>query len=184
MSGIVAPSAQKHGLSLRGQPPGADRLQHRQVRNQPPSPSFSRHENSRRKLQHGPAGGGRPGCGGGRKWRYAGWAERQRAGPPRRSNNRVGAGQRSRATAICRPADHQRQRSAAGTNHRRAVRSQYQSARALDDTREPRLRNPAPPDAPCARCQAGTVAVLSPRAQKRGSYPPPPPHQLDSTKGV
>ena len=28
-----------------------------------------------------------------------------------------------------------------------------------------------------------TVAVLSPGAQKRGSYPPSPPHQLDSTKG-
>jgi hypothetical protein len=29
-----------------------------------------------------------------------------------------------------------------------------------------------------------TVTVLSPHAQKRGSYPPPPPLQLDSTKAV
>jgi hypothetical protein len=35
-----------------------------------------------------------------------------------------------------------------------------------------------------ARRRSRTVTVLSPRAQKRGSYPPLPRHRLASTKAV
>jgi len=129
-------------------------------RNQHSSPAFSSHENSRRKLQHGPAGRGHVFQPGHRRRRYAAGVRRQQARPVRRSDDR-----RCRASALTRQANHLRQRPAAGTRGRRAICPEHKSPRTLRPRHEP--RNPAP----CARCQPRTVTVLSPRAQKRGSYP-------------
>ena len=157
-------------------------------RNQPSSPSFSPHENTRRKLQHGPAGGRHPVCGGGRKWRDTGRAERQQAGPPRRSDNCAGADQHAGANAICRTA-----RSSTSAISRRSESSARRSsptpirANASPDIwhrlRRNDLQNRPSPAAICTPA-VRTVAVLSPRAQKHGTYPPPSQHQLDSKESV
>ena len=87
-----------------------------------------------------------------------------------------------------RQADHLHQRPAAGPRGRLALCPEHESPRTLASTSRSRAVEPASSDAdhlmPCARLRARTVTVLSPRAQKRGSYPQSPLRPLDSTKGV
>ena len=95
---------------------------------------------------------------------------RHKAGAARRSDDRLRRSSRRHAGQ----ANHLRQRPAAGARGRCAICPEHKSARTLNLPRRT-LAEPSSHNAPCARCRSRTVTVLSPRAQKRGSYPPLPP---------
>src|SRR5437870_8547699 len=108
------------------------------------TPSFSRfflHENSRRKLQHGPAGCCRVFQRGHRRRRDAAGLRRQQTGAARGSDDRP-----RRAGPTTRQANYPRQRPTGGPRDRRTICPEHESPRTLASA-SPRLPNSKSPDA-------------------------------------